>query len=129
MHNAGEGGIWGGLCDIADAARLGARVDQDRIVLEPGVIEVCRLFGVDPYASISEGTLIIACRPHKAEMVLKLIHDKGIRASIVGEFTAKEEGMVVMKRGNPRPLDRPAVDPFWNAFYSALERFKKGMSG
>ena len=98
-------------------------------MLEPGVIEVCRLFGVDPYASISEGTLIIACRPHKAEMVLKLIHDKGIRASIVGEFTAKEEGMVVMKRGNPRPLDRPAVDPFWNAFYSALERFKKGMSG
>jgi hydrogenase expression/formation protein HypE len=129
MYNASEGGIWGGLYDMADAAQLSIKLDQDRIVLEPGVTEVCRLFGVDPYTSMSGGALIIACRPHKAETVLRLLHDSGIRSSIVGEFTAQDEGMVLMRRGNPRPFVRPVSDPFWPAFYDALDRFDKGMSG
>lgn len=125
MHDATECGIWGGLYELAESAGVGVRVDQDKIVVEPGVVEICRLYGIDPYASISEGTLIIACRPHKAEEVVKLIKTQGIRASVAGEFTPREEGMVLLKGGNPRPLAHPVVDPFWKAFYNALARAKK----
>ena len=125
MHDAGEGGIWGGLFELAGAAGVGVRVDQDRIVIEPGVTEICRLYGIDPFTSISEGTLIIACRPNKADEVVRLIHRQGIRSSVAGEFTPKEQGMVVLKGGNPRPLARPAADPFWKAFYEAMARAKK----
>lgn len=130
MHDATEGGIWGGLYELAQSADLGVKVDQDKIVVEPGVPEICRLYGIDPYASISEGTLIIACRPHKADEVVKLIKAQGIRSSIAGEFTPKEEGMLLIKGGNPRPLVHPEVDPFWKAFYRAMERSKKqGIAG
>ncbi len=125
MHDATECGIWGGLYEMAEAAGLGVKVDQDRIVMEPGVAEVCRTFGIDPYSSISEGSLIIACRPHKADEVTKLIQKQGIRASVVGEFTPKEEGMVLLRGGNPRPLVHPIVDPFWKAFYDSLARLKE----
>jgi hydrogenase maturation factor len=62
MHDATECGVWGGLFEIAQAAGLGVRVEKEKIVIEESVEEVCRLFGIDPYASISEGTLIIACK-------------------------------------------------------------------
>ena len=122
MHDATECGIWGGLYEIAQAAGLGVRVEQERIVVEDGVTEICRYFDIDPYASISEGTLIIACREPKAEAVVGALTQKGIRSAIVGEFTAPEQGMVLVREGNEGKLEHPIVDPFWRAFYEALEK-------
>lgn len=120
LHDATECGIWGGIYEIAHAAGLGARVEQEKIVVEDGVAEICRHFDIDPYASISEGTLIIACRAHKAEVVVAALAGKGIRSSIVGEFTPAEKGMVLVRDGVEGKLAHPIVDPFWRAFYNAL---------
>jgi len=125
MHDATECGIWGGLFEIAQAANLGVRVEQDKIVIEDCVPEICRFFGIDPYASISEGTLIIACRAHKADDILKALGKKGIKASIVGELTKPAHGMVLLRDGREEQLKHPIVDPFWRAFYEALEKYSK----
>ncbi len=122
MHDATECGIWGGLYEVAQAAGLGARVEKDSIVIAPGVPEICRMFGIDdPFAAISEGTLIITCRPHKAEAVVAALAAKNITSSIVGELTAPEKGMVLIDHGRETPLVHPIVDPFWNAFSKALQ--------
>lgn len=125
MHSAAECGIWGGLHEMAEAAGMGIKVDQDKIVMEPGVSDICRLYGIDPYASISGGTLIVACRPHRAEEAVNLIQKQGVKASVVGELTEKEQGMVLIRGGNPRSLTHPIVDPFWRAFHTAMERLGK----
>ena len=124
MHDATECGIWGGLYEIAQAAKLGVRVEMENIVVEDCVQEICRYFGIDPYASISEGTLIISCREHKAQDILRALHHKGIKASIVGEFTRPKLGMVLVRGGREEKLEHPIVDPFWRAFYEALEKYK-----
>lgn len=124
MHDATECGIWGGLYEMAEAAGCGIRVEQEKIVLEDCVKEICGLFGIDPYASISEGTLIIACRPHKAQQVVKAITDRGIQASVAGEFTEASRGMVLVKEKKATPLKHPNVDPFWKAFYDAGMKYK-----
>ena len=124
MHDATECGIWGGLYELAAAAGLGVRVEPERIVVEDCVMEICRYFGIDPYASISEGTLIIACRQHKAQEVVQVLSQKGVNSSIVGEFTEPEKGMVLVKGGKEEELKHPLVDPFWKAFYSALAKYK-----
>jgi hydrogenase expression/formation protein HypE len=121
MHDATECGIWGGLYETAQAANLGVRVEKERIVVEDCVTEICRYFDIDPYASISEGTLIIACREHKAEKVVKVLARKGIRSSIVGELTNPEQGMILVEKGREKKLKHPVVDPFWQAFYNALK--------
>ncbi len=87
------------------------------------VMEVCRYFDIDPYASISEGTLIIICRPHKAGEIVEALSDKGIMSSIVGELTEPEKGMVLVREGREEKLEHPIVDPFWKAFYGALEKY------
>ncbi len=122
MHDATECGIWGGLYEIAQAADLGARVDKERIVVEDCVTEICQYFNIDPYASISEGTLIIACREHKAEEVIEVLTKKGIASSVVGELVDPSQGMILVEGGKERKLEHPKVDPFWNAFYSALQQ-------
>jgi len=124
MHDATECGIWGGLYELAQAAGLGVRIEKERIVVEDCVREICGYFGIDPYASISEGTLIIACQEHKAQEVVKALFQKGIKSSIVGELTKQEKGMVLVNEGTEGKLQHPIVDPFWKAFYGALEKHK-----
>jgi hydrogenase maturation factor len=107
---------------LAEAAGLGVRVEQEKIVVEGCIPEICDYFKIDPYASISEGTLIACCRPHKADEVIKALSEKGISASIAGELTTANKGMVLVKDGKEGRLEHPIVDPFWNAFYDALAK-------
>jgi hydrogenase expression/formation protein HypE len=123
MHDATECGIWGALFEIAQAAGLGVRVEKEKIVVAECVAEICHYFAIDPYASISEGTLIIACREHKAQDVVQALSQKGIKSSIVGELTRPERGMTLVAHGREQKLEHPIVDPFWKAFYGALEKY------
>lgn len=122
MHDATECGLWGGLFELSQAANLGIRIEKERIVLEDCVEEICSLFGIDPYASISEGTLIIACREHRAHEVVAALSQKGIRSSIVGQLIDPKHGMILVEEGKEKKLKHPLVDPFWAAFYSALKK-------
>ncbi len=124
MHDATECGIWGALYELAQAAGLGVRIEKDKIVVEDCVSELCQLFGIDPYASISEGTLIISCRAHKAEKVVDALAKKGINSSLVGELTDAKVGMVLIENGEEKELVHPLVDPFWRAFYDATQKYQ-----
>ncbi len=123
MHDATECGIWGALYEVAQAAKLGVTIEKEKIVVEDGVPEICRLFGIDPYASISEGTLVISCRAHKAANVVAALAKKGIRSSIVGELTDPKRGMVLKEGGKEKKLVHPIVDPFWKAFYETTQKY------
>jgi hydrogenase maturation factor len=124
MHDATECGVWGGLYELAQAAGLGVRVEKERIIVEDCIKEICSYFSIDPYASISEGTLIIACREHKAQGVVEALSQRHIKSSIVGELIEPDKGMVLVEGGKEKRLEHPIVDPFWKAFYGALEKYK-----
>lgn len=121
MHDATECGIYGGVYEIAQACSLGVRLDRDKIVVEDCVNEICELFNIDPYSSISEGTLIIASRPDKANNIVNALNQKGIKASIAGEFIDSPGEMLLVTDDKEKKLEHPIVDPFWHAFYDALK--------
>ena len=85
----------------------------------PGVAEICGLYRIDPYKSISEGTLIAMVRPAKAGAVLAALRKKRIPAADVGEVTKR--GMVLVDGGRETPLIHPVVDPFWAAYFKAIQ--------
>lgn len=122
MHDATECGIWGGVYELAQASGLGVVINKDDIVVEPGVFELCELFGIDdPYAAISEGTLILSVKADRAQAVIDALTAAGIKASVAGELTAARNGIIVVENGREKPFQHPRVDPFWNAFYDALK--------
>jgi hydrogenase expression/formation protein HypE len=119
MHDATECGVWGGLFEVAQASGVGMTIDKEKIIVQDPVRKVCDLFGIDPYTSISEGTLILTCRPHKTQEVVRRLGDKGIPVSMVGEVVDARQGLRYFEHGQSRELVHPQVDPFWAAFGKA----------
>jgi hydrogenase maturation factor len=125
MHDATECGVWGGLYEVAKASRVGMRVEKEKIVVLDEVEKICSKFGMDPYSSISEGTLIITCKEKKVERLLQKLSQKNIAASVVGEVIAEKMGIILVEKGRERRLEHPCIDPFWPAFARAIEEGKK----
>jgi hydrogenase expression/formation protein HypE len=121
MHDATECGIWGGLYEVAKASRVGMRIEKEKIIVLDEVEKICAHFGIDPYSSISEGSLIITCKKNKVDLLLKKLAGKNIPASVVGEVVPQSKGIVLVEGGRERALDHPRVDPFWPAFARALK--------
>lgn len=116
MHDATEGGVYGGLTEVAAASDVGMRVDRALIPVRPEVRAVCEHVGMDPYASISEGTLIITVVRERADAFVEALGSEGIEAAIVGQVTEPSEGVVLVTDEGTRPLEHPGLDPFWGAF-------------
>jgi hydrogenase expression/formation protein HypE len=116
MHDATECGVYGGLFEIAQASKVGITVDKDKIILSEPIGKICDLFDMDPYISISEGTLLATCKPEKVDEAMRTLRDKKIEAEIIGEILPREKGMVLVDKGTKTELRHPRVDPFWGAF-------------
>jgi hydrogenase maturation factor len=116
MHDATEGGVLGGLTEVAAASGVGMRVDLAAIPVRPEVAAVCAHAGMDPYAAISEGTLIATVVPARAEGFLSALAQAGIEAADVGEVTDAAAGRVLVTGEGEVPLEHPGLDPFWGAF-------------
>jgi hydrogenase expression/formation protein HypE len=108
--------VLGGLVEIAAASEVGLRVEQAAIPVRPEVRAVCDHLGIDPYTSISEGTLLVTVRPGHADGLLAALAAEGIEAAVVGEVTPPEAGRVLLDAGVARALEHPGLDPFWPAF-------------
>jgi hydrogenase maturation factor len=116
MHDATEGGVFGGLTEVAAASGVGMRIDLAAIPVRPEVRAVCQHTGMDPYAAISEGTLIATVVPDRADAFVAALAAEGIEAAIVGEVTGRGEPCVLVTEEGERPLEHPGLDPFWGAF-------------
>jgi hydrogenase expression/formation protein HypE len=116
MHDATEGGVLGGLAEVAAASGVGMRIDLSAIPLRPEVRAVCDHVGIDPYISISEGTLIATVRPEHGDGFLQALADAGIESAVVGEVMDPSAGRILVADGVQRPLEHPGLDPFWGAF-------------
>ncbi|CAB1128324.1 putative Thiamine-phosphate kinase [Candidatus Hydrogenisulfobacillus filiaventi] len=119
LHDATECGVLGGVYEIAEASGVGVHLNADAVIIRPEVEAVTRYFGIDPLASISEGTLLLTVRPAYADAVLEALAGAGIAASAIGEILPPEAGRRVTRGGRTTELVHPRVDPFWQAFARA----------
>ena len=122
MHDATECGIWGGLFEIAQHSKVGMVIEKDKIILQDEVRLTCECFDIDPYKSISEGTLLATSNSKKAKFIVAALEDAGIPASIVGEVTAQNKGMRILSGNKSYELKHPRIDPFWGKFEEYLKK-------
>ena len=122
MHDATEGGVLGGLFEIARHSHVGMKIYLDKIVMPDEVKKTCVCFGIDPYIAISEGTLLATAHKDKAAAAVAALGREGIAASIVGEVVPQEEGILVFGEEGPYQLEHPKEDPFWSTFEEYLKK-------
>ncbi len=122
MHDATECGVYGGLYEMAKAGKFGVRIEKNKIVVQDVVSKTCSCFQMDPYSSISEGTLIAIVENRQTDAVLNALKTGGIPATVVGEVVPESEGIKLMDGHVLSNLEHPVTDPFWGRFEEFLKK-------
>jgi hydrogenase maturation factor len=122
LHDATEGGVLGGLLELARASGHDLRVERARIPLSATARAACEAWGgIDPGWTLSEGTLIAAVRPGRAAALVAALGEAGIPAAEVGEVMDGSGGLWLTEDGGRvRTLDHPEPDPYWPAYDRAV---------
>jgi hydrogenase maturation factor len=121
MHDATEGGVIGGLFEIANASNVGMEIDESLFILPEEVSMVCDAFHIDPIATIAEGSLLITAHSTHSDRIIKNLKKQGITASIIGMVTDDKKTRVLKrKNGHTVPLAIPEQDPFWPVFFEGI---------
>lgn len=122
MHDATEGGIVAGLLEVAEASRLGGTVFLDDIPISEETVQLCKFFHIDPMVSLGEGSLLITCRPHRTETILRRLRSGRIGAVVIGRLSAKNRTLRALTKRGVIPLRYPKRDPYWRAYWRGVEK-------
>jgi hydrogenase expression/formation protein HypE len=116
MHDPTEGGVAGGLHEMADASNLGFRISEVKIPIAKETLQVCDAFDIDPLYLIASGSLLISADKNLTKKILRSLKDKEIPATVIGEFSPSlEERIMTRKDGTEEKLARPVSDHLWVA--------------
>lgn len=116
MHDPTEGGVLGGIHEMADASNLGVKVFEERISVAEETRKICSVLKIDPLKLISSGALLIASKRDFAEKVVEELTAHNIETSIIGEFLASpNKRLLIHKDGSETALLRPKCDHLWVA--------------
>lgn len=123
MHDATEGGVIGGLFEMANASDVGMDINESLFIYPEEVRIVCDAFNIDSVSAIAEGSLLITVRPERSEKVIRGLKQEKINASTIGKVV-EDPRRRILKRldGSTVALAIPHQDPFWPAFFRGLER-------
>ncbi len=116
MHDVAEGGIFGALWDMAEAANTGLDIDFRKIPVKQEIIEICEMFDVNPYKLESSGALLMAT--DDGDMLVKELAKVGIPATVIGRATDNND-RILNNQDEIRYLDTPQRDEVY--------RFLKGV--
>lgn len=120
MHDVTEGGVLGAIYEMAVASGNGVKVFDEQLPVSEIQEQVCKIFGLDPRYCIGAGSMIIACNKKAVEPIITRLRAEGIPCVAVGEFCAPSEGKLLVKEDIAHPLPYYEEDPYWTAFFNAL---------
>ena len=122
LHDATEGGVLGGLLELAQACGHDVSVERARIPITAEARGACAaLGGIDPYWTLAEGALIATVRPGAVIDALTALTEAGITAAEVGAVVPGG-GRVLLREasGDVRTISEPEPDPYWPAYERAV---------
>jgi hydrogenase expression/formation protein HypE len=109
LRDPTRGGVTSALTEIAEAAKVGIRLDEQSLPISQEVRGACEILGLDPLYVANEGKLLAVVPKEDANNVLEVMrsHPHGTLAAIIGEVTNSHPGMVTMKThiGGTRVVD------------------------
>jgi hydrogenase expression/formation protein HypE len=116
MHDPTEGGIAGGIHEMADASGLSVKIFEQAIPVQPETAKICNHFKIDPLQLISSGALLVSAEAKSAEKIIANLARQQIGAAVIGEFLeSTSPRLLIRKDGVAQALPRPSSDHLWTA--------------
>jgi len=125
MHDATEGGVIAAVLELANASRVGVELILPDIPVSPATDAICKLFGINPLTSLSEGSLIIACKAQRSGRLLARLRRTGINCEVIGRLTRTRTRSAIDSNGTKRTIRYPKFDPYWKAYWRSTRRHWK----
>ncbi len=122
MHDVTEGGLLGGISEMAEASNCTFRVDSDKLPASEAPVKICELFEIDHRLCVGAGSMVMAVKAGQEETLVNHLNDQSIPAAVVGEMISKEEGNILVEDGKEESFEFDGNDPYWNAFFNAMEK-------
>lgn len=113
MHDVTEGGIFGALWEIGAAAGVGIRADLAKIPIRQETIEICEVFGLNPYQMMSSGSLLIGCK--NGNRMVEELEKADIAAAVIGRATESHD-RVIVNGEEIRFLEPPGSDELYKIY-------------
>jgi hydrogenase maturation factor len=102
MHDLTEGGLFCGLAEIAIASNLGLEISKSKINVLPEPYELSKIFNINPYNTISSGSLLISINAEESEDLINLLRSKGISSEKIGNFTSALGQYVILDENHKK---------------------------
>lgn len=122
MHDVTEGGLLGGIAEMAEASGCGFRVDGGKLPVGQAARRICELFEIDHRVCVGAGSMIMAVSSGKENVLVDHLKNNGIPAVIAGEWTSAGEGTILVEYGEEKTFEFDGSDPYWNAFFGAMQK-------
>jgi hydrogenase expression/formation protein HypE len=84
MHDPTEGGLAAALWELAKASNNSLEITTDSIPIPALSRKVCRVFGIDPLATIASGALLLTCAPERVTPIQHAIQAEEIECAQIG---------------------------------------------
>ena len=104
MHDPTEGGLAGGLVEMATAANVGLLIDMEAVPVLPECREICDALGLDPLGLIASGSLLAAVPHNEVPNLIGALAREGISATEIGIFTEAADGLKMRSGDEVRDL-------------------------
>jgi hydrogenase expression/formation protein HypE len=109
MRDATRGGIAAVVNELAEASKVGIRLDELSLPMRPEVMGFCEILGLDPLYLANEGKILAVVPAGESDAALAALraHPLGREAAVIGEVTSERPGRVVMRTrfGGERIVD------------------------
>ena len=85
MHDPTEGGLASALWELAEASGRRLVIQTEKIRVPPLAAKICKVFGLDPLATIASGALLLTCAAGDALAICQALQAEGIPGSVIGQ--------------------------------------------
>lgn len=110
MHDITEGGLLGGIFEVAMACGKGFKIYKDKVPVLDITKKICEEFKIDPLRLISSGSMLITtCN---GDNLVKKLKEHGINAEVIGKICDKNT--VLIDEGKELDVEPPKRDELFN---------------
>lgn len=122
MHDLTEGGLVASLNEMAEASKLGFKIEFEKIPISLEAQRLREAFGLSDVQLLSmssTGTVLVAVDPRFQGEVEKVLKQHSLEACCLGVFT-KERKRIIVKNGKEERFPEKAEDPYESILSAAL---------
>lgn len=110
MHDPTEGGVLGGVYEVAEASKLSFIIYEDKIPIATETKIICNALNCDPLRLIASGALIASIPEEKLKRAKKVVPS----LKVIGRFRHRRMGNILVRRDGTEERIRDVVrDELW----------------